>query len=221
MTTSNSGIVIAFEPAHHAQLIPYIAALHASCITHDHTPATFIPPLSHEKLLYWWKDRIAEVSGGTRLIFLLIRGDPSSMAVTLSPIKGTDVLGVVMLDMPPFETDVFRASIEQLLVHTNHRRQGGARTLVQILETEAILRAKTLLVCSLQHPIFPIERIVIFGPSSYTIPTQTLNVESGCPAEVFFRALGYTEVGKIPSYYNVNPSGQSKDATFFYKQLPS
>lgn len=148
MATPNPGTVVAFQAALHAQLIPYIAALHASCITHDHTPATFVPPLSHEKLLYWWKDRIAEVSAGTRLIFLLVRNDlSSSITVDVSPIKGADLLGVAMLDLPTAETDLFRASVEQLLIHTTYRRQGGAKSLIQTIETEAILRGKTLLVC--------------------------------------------------------------------------
>lgn len=153
MTTSSPGTVIPFQLTYHAQLIPYIAALHASCITHDHTPATFVPPLSHEKLLYWWKDRIAEASAGTRLIYLLVRDDTSSLTVDLPliGIKGTDVLGVVMLDMPPSETDVFRGSIEKLLIHTTHRRQGGARILIQALEAEALQRDKRLLVCSPYH----------------------------------------------------------------------
>lgn len=148
MTTLNLGTVVAFQAGLHAQLIPYIAALHASCITHDHTPATFVPPLSHEKLLYWWKDRIAEVSAGTRLIFLLVRNDlSSSITVNISPIKGADLLGVVMLDLPAAETGLFRASVEQLLIHTTCRRQGGAKNLIQTIETEAVLRGKTLLVC--------------------------------------------------------------------------
>lgn len=160
MATSSPGtVVVPFIPAHHAHLIPYLAALHASCITHDHAIATFIPPLSHEKLLSWWKDRIAEVSAGTRLICLLVK--ESAASVTLpgagsaqnAPIKGTDVLGVVMLHMPHTETDALRASVETLLIHTTHRRRGGATSLLQTLESEAALRGKTLLVGSLTiHP---------------------------------------------------------------------
>lgn len=221
-TPSSPGTITPFQPDLHAQLIPYIAALHASCITHDRTPATFVPPLSHVKLLYWWKDRIAEVAAGTRHILLLVRDDdPASLAAV--GVKGTDVLGVVMLGMPPSETDVFRASVEKLLIHTSCRRRGGARTLVQALEAESLQRGRTLLVSSSSNAIiYFLMRwlsLCLLLPSHTTLQNQTVNVESGCPAENLFRNLGYTEVGKIPDYYSISPQGGSRDATFFYKQL--
>ena len=66
------GTVLPFDPKAHAHLTPYLAAIHASCITHDRAIATFLPPLSHEKLLSWWKERIAEVNDGKRRIWILV-----------------------------------------------------------------------------------------------------------------------------------------------------
>ncbi|CAH0015526.1 unnamed protein product [Clonostachys rhizophaga] len=201
-SSSSSSSVILFTPGQHTPLIPYLAAIHASCITHDRTIASFIPPLSHEKLLAYWKDRIAEVSAGTRLLLLLVRADDGDPATASNGLldhhqhhpavpKGTNLVGIVMLDMPPSETSSFRAVVEKLLVHPSYRARGGATALVDALEREAVKRGRTML---------------------------TLDTESGSLAESVFSKLGYTEVGRIPKY-GLSPSGEFKDVTFFYKSL--
>ena len=138
---AGDGIAIPFSPTLHLHLVPYIAAIHAACITHDRTIATFLPPLSHEKLLSWWKERINEVKGGTRLIYMLLS--------TLEPgakLNGPDVMGVVMLSMPWSETGTFRGCVEKLLVHKTFRERRGAKTLMSALEEDALKRGRTLLV---------------------------------------------------------------------------
>lgn len=135
------GTVLLFAPAVHSHLIPYIAAIHAACITHDRTLATFLPPLSHEKLLSWWKERIAEVNDGSRLIFIIV-----SEAEDTGRIRGPEVMGVVMLYMPFSETGAFRGSVEKLLVHKNFRGKGAATALMASLEVEAAQRGRTTLV---------------------------------------------------------------------------
>jgi hypothetical protein len=47
---------------------------------------------------------------------------------------------------------------------------------------------------------------------------QTLDTETGSNAEHVYKKFGWIEVGKIPKY-EVNPDGELKDETFFYKQL--
>lgn len=138
---SNPGIVLQFSSTQHSHLTPYLAAIHASCVTHDRTIATFLPPLSHEKLLSWWKERIAETNDGKRLIFILVSElDPSGR------VRGPEVMGVVMLYMPYTETGSFRGMVEKLLVHKSFRGKGGARALLSVLEGEAASRGRTLLV---------------------------------------------------------------------------
>jgi len=129
-----------YSAEEHAQLVPYVAALHASCITQDHMIGTFLPPLHHEKLLSWWKDRIAEVNAGTRVIVLLLsESQPGAKA------KGAELMGVAMLGMPRSETGPFRGYIEKLLVSNKYRGHGGARALMTTLESEALNRGRTLL----------------------------------------------------------------------------
>lgn len=148
---SSPGIVLAFNPPQHAHLIPYIAAIHASCITHDRTMATFLPPLSHEKLLAWWKERIAEINDGSRLMYFLV----SDLADDARP-KGPEVMGVVMLAFPFSETAQFRATVEMLLIHKNFRGRGAARTLMGVLEAGAAQRGRTTLVrCRKPQPGTP------------------------------------------------------------------
>lgn len=133
--------VIEFSPAQHAHLIPYVAAIHASCVMDDDTVATFLPPLSNERLLSWWTDRVAEIDRGDRLIWLLIsEGNPSGR------LEGPEVKGVVMLQMPITETGHFRGNIEKLLVHKSFRGRGGARLLMDALELGAVKHGRTKLV---------------------------------------------------------------------------
>jgi GNAT superfamily N-acetyltransferase len=129
-----------FSPADHSHLVPYLAALHGSCITHDHMIGTFLPPLHHEKLLAWWKDRISEVNAGTRVIVILLNeSHPGSKA------KGDELIGVAMLGMPESETSPFRGSVEKVLISNKFRGHGGARALMSTIEAEALNRGRTLL----------------------------------------------------------------------------
>ncbi|KAL2754454.1 hypothetical protein ACRALDRAFT_2054380 [Sodiomyces alcalophilus JCM 7366] len=189
------GTTCLFSPTEHTHLIPYLAALHAQCITHDRSMLTFLPPLSHDKLLAWWKERIAEVSVGTRLIVILLdETEPGTKP------KGREVMGVVMLGMPVSETGPMRGFMEKLLVHTKFRLRGAARELVRRLEDEAVKRGRTLL--------------AVGG-------VQMTDAETGTPAEEIYKKFGFVEIGRIPKYgiSPSNPSGELRDETFFYKQL--
>ncbi|ATY65147.1 Acetyltransferase [Cordyceps militaris CM01] len=137
---SDSASVILFDAKEHAHVTVYLAAIHASCITHDRTIATFLPPLSHGKLLSWWKARIAELADGSRVIFLLLDGTNP-----LGSIEGPEIVGVVMLVLPSSETGPFRCLVEKLLIHRRFRGRGGARLLMSALEAEALKRRRTLL----------------------------------------------------------------------------
>ncbi|KAK0701832.1 hypothetical protein B0T26DRAFT_659649 [Lasiosphaeria miniovina] len=129
-----------FSSEQHGHLVPYIAALHASCITIDHMIGPFLPPLTNEKLLPWWKERLAEANQGTRVIVLLL----PETAPGAKPV-GTDLRGLAMLRLSSSETASFRGRIDAVLVNQKYRRQGGAKTLVDALEYEAAKRGRTML----------------------------------------------------------------------------
>lgn len=141
MATSPALMTYTFTQEQHGHLVPYIAALHASCITLDHMVGPFLPPLTNEKLLPWWKERIAESAKGTRIIVLLLpETGPGKKAA------GTDLRGLAMLKLSETETGSFRGHIDAVLVDRRHRRQGGARSLVAALEYEAAKKGRSLLV---------------------------------------------------------------------------
>jgi GNAT superfamily N-acetyltransferase len=136
-----ASITHVFSQEQHGHLVPYIAALHASCITLDHMVGPFLPPLTNEKLLPWWKERLAEANNGTRIIVLLL----PELSLGKKP-QGTDLRGLAMLKLSESETGSFRGHIDAVLVDRRHRRQGGAKALVAALEYEAAKRGRSLLV---------------------------------------------------------------------------
>lgn len=138
-----------FSQEQHGHLVPYIAALHASCITADHMAGPFVPPLKHDKLLAWWKERIAEANRGARVIVILF-----APATTTTPTpSGSSIRGVAMLKLDDTETGPFRAEMDALLVQQSARRQGCARTLVAALEAEATKKGRSLLVWTHMPPM--------------------------------------------------------------------
>ncbi|PHH81337.1 hypothetical protein CDD82_998 [Ophiocordyceps australis] len=201
MASLQSGIVLPFDCKAHAHLTPYLAALQASCITYDGTMMAFVPPLSHEKLLSWWKERMAEVGEGKRLIWILTRprgsgSDTAGSVVSGSVVSGSvpqgpDIVGVVMLALPSSETAASRGSIESLLVHQSFRGRRGATALLQALERDAAKLGRTLLL---------------------------LHAEAQSPGHQVCRHLGYVEAGIVPKY-GISPRGELRDSVLLYKQL--
>ncbi|CAP67265.1 uncharacterized protein PODANS_1_22740 [Podospora anserina S mat+] len=132
-----------FHPEHHAHLIPYMAAIYASGINIDRTTAIgpFLPPLSLERLLIWWKDRIAEHQARTRIIILLL---PPSENANQKP-KGEDLRGIAMVELDQSQAGDFRGVIDLLIVGQKFRRQGGGRSLIQACEYESARKGRSLL----------------------------------------------------------------------------
>ncbi|KAK1836949.1 acetyltransferase [Podospora conica] len=175
----------------HGHLLPYIAALHAACITGDKMAGPFLPPLKHEKLLAWWKERIAEATRGARVIVLLFAPTTTPTPTASGTTTGPAIRGIAMLKLDETETGPFRAEIDAVLVQQGARRQGCGRALVGALEAEAGRRGRSLLL---------------------------VHVESDSIAETAFVHFGYTEIGRVPQYSRFPPNGK-KPATFFYKDL--
>jgi len=140
-------VVVQFDAAAHMGMIPYMAVLHATCINSDKTISTFIPPLSNDRLLQWWKERVAEVARDERAIFLLLTS--ASASTTASASAPARLIGLVQLSLRPTsssETGLHRATVETLLVGAEHRGRGGARQLMDALEAEAHRKGRFLLV---------------------------------------------------------------------------
>lgn len=102
-----------------------------------------------------------------------------------------DVHGSVQLDLCQRKNGINRAEVQKLIVHSAARRRGIASSLMAALEGEALAR----------------ERGVLF-----------LDTEAGAPAEVLYRALGYTFIGGIPEYA-CTPGGRWTSNAIYYKTL--
>lgn len=131
-----------FNAREHSHLTVYLASIHGECITSDKMIGTFVSPLNIDKMLKWWKDRIAEATAGNRVIIMLLSG-ASDLTIK---IHSDHLVGVVMLAIPHIETSPFRASVESLLISSRYRRRGGAHVLLQAVEDQAMMKGKTLLV---------------------------------------------------------------------------
>jgi GNAT superfamily N-acetyltransferase len=132
---------ILFKPLQHSHLPPSIASLHIACIMHDHTLATFLPPLEHFKVLKMWQAYAADVERGSRHIIMVL-------APATSAFCNAGVARVVMLNKPFAETGPFRAEVLKLFTSLNHRRKGIAKRLMVRLEEVARKEERTLLVRS-------------------------------------------------------------------------
>ncbi|KAI3399663.1 hypothetical protein diail_6012 [Diaporthe ilicicola] len=181
-----------FDPAVHSHLTPYLAGLQAQCITRDLMIGSFLPPLSNDKLLNWWKDRIAESRAGTRVIILLLNeAEPGAK------VRGEDLVGVAMLATPHSETSPFRARVESLLVAAKYRRNGGSVALMHAVHGQAILKGKTLLMAETESGTVAEK---VFKKLGYDeigkVPNYSLNASSELREGVFLykalNSLGYS-----------------------------
>ena len=125
-----------YNPLTHQYLLPNIARLHAACITTDYTLLTFLPPLSHDKILASWKECHSQVEAGTRVIVVQLTGDPDL----------SEVAGVVSLYMPETETGSHRSEVGRLLVSPEFRKRGLARGLMRVLEDVAREKGRWMVV---------------------------------------------------------------------------
>lgn len=137
------------DPARHAHLVPGIAAVHMSCITHDAMIATFLPPLDASRVEDWWRARLGEAARGLRVIVLLVvGGDEAGAGANGDTAEGAEVVAVVMFTTGTSETVPHVAGVEKYMVSPAWRRRGLGRDVMLLLEREAKARGRTLLVSS-------------------------------------------------------------------------
>ncbi|HVA90755.1 MAG TPA: GNAT family N-acetyltransferase [Chloroflexota bacterium] len=92
----------------------------------------FLPPLSREEGLAYWREVADQVAAGTRL--LLVDHDAGN------------VLGSVQLELASKPNARHRAELQKLLVHRAARRQGRGWALIEAVEGEARRAGRTLIV---------------------------------------------------------------------------
>lgn len=102
------------------------------------------------------------------------------------------IAGTVQLRLSTPQNQQHRAEIEKLLVHPSAQRLGIGRHLLQRAEQSAQRLGRKLL---------------------------TLDTRAGDKAEPLYRALGWTETGRVPGYV-MDEAGRVFDTLFFHKTLP-
>ena len=136
----------------------------------------FVPPLTEGEAGAFWDKAAADLAHRT---ILVARDDVGR------------ILGSVQM-MPSFwPSQLHRAEIAKLIVHSAHRRKGLGRALLLAAEAEAQAAGRTLI---------------------------TLDARRGDVAIDLYGSLGYTEVGIIPRYGR-NGQGVLEDCVLFYKEL--
>ncbi|KAI1658549.1 acyl-CoA N-acyltransferase [Daldinia decipiens] len=171
-----------FSRQEHGHLLPAIAAIHAACIVHDQTIATFVPPLDDSKIQKFWEDIARETDLGTRFICILLNeSEPGTKA------KELELVGVVTLIMPFSETGSFRGFVEKLFVSPTYRGRGGARALMRHLEAEALKRGRTLMLLDTE---IGSQAEKVYPKLGYTevgrIPRYGISPVGGLKDEVFY-----------------------------------
>ena len=92
----------------------------------------FLPPLSAEVGQDYWRQTIADMQQGSRLL-LVAR-------------QGAEIIGAVQLALATQANAAHRAEVQKLMVHTHHRRQGIGQALMTAVEEAARTTGRTLLV---------------------------------------------------------------------------
>lgn len=139
----------------------------------------FLPPLPAAEAEDYWQSVIAAIEAGHRV--LLVARQPGT----------GELLGTVQLDLATRPNSLLRAEVSKLLVHTQARRQGVARQLLEALENKARQLSRSTLVLDTRH---------------------------GDGAELLYQNMGYQFVGAIPAYF-INHDGQPHATAVYYKLL--
>ena len=187
-----------------AAILDGITHIHASCILHDHTMATFLPPLSHSEMLQHWQSLLQQCDNGNRLIVVSI-SPISSRTLDESvkppfetqglnwPVLGSleaassqqpstpaqlEVSGVVSVSLPTTQTVSHRGDVQKFLVSALHRRKGIGRQLMAAMEARALELGR-------------------FG--------LMLDTTVGTEAESVYPRLGYERLGVVKEF-GYNPS---------------
>ena len=137
----------------------------------------FIAPLSAQDAHAYWQGVASTVAEGHKI--LLIAEEEGRLA------------GAVQLALEPRANGNHRAEVQKLMVHTDFRRRGIGRLLMDALHAEARQAKRTLIV---------------------------LDTRTGDAAERLYERLGYTLAGIIPRYAR-SSAGTLTDTSYYYLEM--
>ena len=91
----------------------------------------FMPPITEEQALSYWREVIAAMRAGRRLLLVAMEGDLAQ--------------GSVQIDLEPRANGNHRAEVIKLFVHRRARRRGLAKALMLEVQSTARRSGRTLL----------------------------------------------------------------------------
>jgi GNAT superfamily N-acetyltransferase len=168
--------VVALSPPDFEAAIPRLGEILADAVNSGAGVSFLLPFTPGDGARYWQAQQDA-VAKGIKTIF--------------AALDGSTIAGTVILEKAWAPNQPHRGDIAKMLVHTDYRRKGVGKLLVNALIERAKAMGLTLL---------------------------TFDTVSGSPAESFYEGLGFTAVGRIPGYA-LSPLGKLDDTTIFYMKL--
>jgi ribosomal protein S18 acetylase RimI-like enzyme len=140
-------------------------------VVDDGASIGFLPPLSQLDAVDYWKDVIQP---GVVLVVAQI---------------DNKIAGTVQLHLAQKANSTHRAEIAKLMVHSESRRNGIAKLLMNEVEAMAVQAGRSLLV---------------------------LDTRAGDPSNHLYQSLGYVEAGRIPKYAR-SADGELHETVLYYK----
>ncbi|UOQ72617.1 GNAT family N-acetyltransferase [Hymenobacter cellulosilyticus] len=137
----------------------------------------FLAPTAPGELEAYWQEVAEAVAEGNRI--LLVADDNGQL------------LGTTQLDLATKSNGLHRAEVCKVMVHTQARRQGIARRLLEAVEEKARQRQRT---------------------------TLLLDTRQHDPSEQLYQRLGYVAGGVIPDFAR-SSSGELHATVIYYKLL--
>lgn len=201
-----------------------------SCITQDHTVATFLPPLDPSEMFDWWLERFQLAEKNKIYIVASLIPKPGVQPPTQGAanirentlnVEQYDLAGFAYLADTSSATGPFRGEVLKLLVSPSHRRKGIARAVLSKIEEVASNVGLTRLV---QHSPFP-PQISLTLCSTFPFPSlilrslQVLDTVEDSPAEQVYPRLGWIRVGVVPCDGISPEDGRLVNEVLFYKLL--
>ncbi|EXJ78815.1 hypothetical protein A1O1_09217 [Capronia coronata CBS 617.96] len=223
-----------------------IVHIHASCILHDGTMATFLPPLDHATMYRWWEERLKEADQGSRHIIVYL-SEVSSRTV-LGPASESE--GGAAEVKPPFESEglgwpIIRNDTSTSIGTSKSPDKNSTSTSTAETSTStAKLELEVSGVVSLATPysqtgpfrglveklfVSPLHRRKGIARAIMTKLEEIacdhgrwslmLDTTVGTEAEHVYPRLGYTTLGVVPEYGYSPRDGSLLDEVWFWKDL--
>lgn len=157
-------------------VLPQLSALLIDAVE-SNAGVSFMHPLNPDIATAFWRKQVGDVSTGA--IHHFVAEDNGQ------------IIGTVLLHKAWAPNQPHRGEISKMLVHSQRRRQGIGRKLLEVVENRARGLGLSLI---------------------------TFDAVAHGRSEHFYKAAGYVVAGYYPGYA-LSPQGELDDTALFYKQL--